>query len=918
MKNILFFMTSMLFVNIAFSQTRISQLLTESRTNPIGLDITQPRFNWQLENDKRGTVQTAYEIHVWTKDKTIVWNSGRVNSDSSVFVAYKGPELKSNTRYFWAVKVWVNDDDVAVQSKTAYFHTGFLRQSDWNARWICAGFREDTINRPSPYFRKTFKAKKQVKSAMAFITAHGMYEAYLNGRRVGDAYYTPGWTNYHKRLQYQVYDVTNLIKTNNSIAVVLASGWYRGNLGWGKKINHYGKEVALLLQLDIAYSDGTHERIVSDGSWKSSTGAIVYSEIYHGEKTDLQRDKAGWKEPFYDDSKWDGVIIRDFGYSNLVATYSEAVKEQEVFKPVKIITTPKGEKVIDFGQNLTGWVRMKVKGRAGDTIRIFHAEALDKAGNLYTRNLRAARAEDIYILKNNKEVSVHPHFTWHGFRYAKVENYPGPLAAGNFEAVALYSDMESTGSFVTSDSMINQLQRNIKWAQQGNFLDIPTDCNQRNERLGWTGDIQVFAPTALFNMRAHNFLVKWLNDVKASQSPSGEIPSYIPDLGSGLNKAGWADACTIVPWALYLAYGDKKILADQYGTMKAYVESVGSVTHDNLWDKAGTWGDWLAYQPEAGQPKLPKTNKYIIAQSYYANSVRILANSAGILGHKADAHKYSVLLKEVKNAFHRSLMNDSGDLISQSQADYVIALNFGMIPDSLAQKAAAKLAGLVRYYGHLTTGFLATALLNPMLTKYGYNDLAFSLLERKQYPSWLYMLTKGATTFWERWNGIMPDGSFQTVKPQSNSLNHYAHASIGHWLYTDVAGIKTYEDDKSVGYRHSRIEPHPGGSLKFAKASLKTYYGILSSGWTVEGDKLVLEVRIPVNTQADIVLDGNLSDIKEGDTPVKSAKGIGVKSEGASQTVLTVGSGTYKFTVNRHLPEDKRLTFTDKRTAGFK
>lgn len=917
-KSILAFFIGLFWAVNVFSQTTLTDLLTENLKNPMGLGVPQPRFSWKLQNKKRGIVQTAYEINVKQDDKTL-WNSGKVTSDSSVMVTYKGPALKSNTHYKWQVKVWDNDTNTPAQSNVATFHTGFFKIADWKAKWITSGFAVDSIKkadpfleRPSPYFRKTFNTVKTVKSATLFATSHGIYEAYLNGKRVGDLYFTPGWTSYHNRLQYQAYDVTKLLDKNNALnapnalGVVLANGWYRGNIGWGQTTNFYGSHVALLLQLEITYTDGTAQTITSDESWKVSTGEITYSEMFHGEHIDFNKENTGWMMPDYNDAKWRKVNVGNFDKNNLVAMQSEGVREHEIFKPVKVFTTPKGEKVIDFGQNLTGWVRMKIKGKAGHQVKLYHAEVLDKEGNFFTENLRTAKAEDIYTLKDDKEITVQPHFTFHGFRYVKVVNYPGQLKPENFEAVALYSDIDQTGSFSSSSKLINQLQSNIEWGQKGNFLDIPTDCNQRNERLGWTGDIQIFARTGLFNMRAHNFLVKWLDDVKVEQSPAGEIPNWVPTHGGRSNMAAWADAITIVPWELYRAYGDKKVLTNYYNSMKAYLESIQKVTNNDLWDKAATFGDWLAYSPEKDEKKSPAVSKPLIAQAYYANSVRIFTNSARILGKKEDAEKYDALLKRVKEAFRKAFIDANGNLTSQTQAAYVIALDFGMIPPELEQKAADRLVELVNEYGHFTTGFLASPPLCHVLAKYGHQDLAFKLLEREQYPSWLYPITMGATTFWERWNGIKPDGNFQTQKPQSNSFNHYAHAAIGDFLYRKIAGISTdesvYESVKGIGYKHININPMPGGSLTNAKATLQTYYGTISSGWAIKNGKFILDVEVPVNTTATIYLPtNNIQNVIESNSPVKSANGVSIESKaGDKKVAVKVGSGVYQFIVNAY------------------
>ncbi|MGH2649054.1 MAG: family 78 glycoside hydrolase catalytic domain, partial [Ginsengibacter sp.] len=571
-----------------------------------------------------------------------------------------------------------------------------------------------------------FLTNKKIVSATAYITAHGLYEAAINGIRIGDAYLTPGWTSYNNRLQYQAYDVTNMLKQgNNAIAVTLGSGWYRGSLAWAANKNIYGKDIALLFQINITYADGSTDIITSDDSWKSSTGRIRYAEIYNGETDDATKEKNGWTLPGYNDSKWSGVNVADYSKDILVSTENEPVRKHETFKPIHIFKTPKGEQVIDFGQNLVGWVIVKAKGRPGDTITISHAEVLGKKGNFYTDNLRAAKAQDKYILKGTDEETFEPHFTWHGFRFIKVEGYSGELKPENFTAVTLYSDMQPTGSFNTSNVLINQLQHNIQWGQKGNFLDVPTDCPQRDERLGWTGDAQVFSRTATFNMNVNNFFAKWLKDVAADQI-NGDVPFVIPNvLGpNAAGSTGWADVATIIPWNVYLAYGDKKVLEDQYNSMKAWVEYMHQKSRNDLWNTGFHFGDWLFYRPDDDNDgRAAVTDKYLIAQCFYAHSTQLLINAAKVLGKEDDLATYSALLQKIKDAFLKEYMTPNGRLVSGTQTAYVLALNFDMLPESLRAQAATRLAENVESYdNHLTTGFLGTPYLCHVLTRFGYDS----------------------------------------------------------------------------------------------------------------------------------------------------------------------------------------------------
>jgi alpha-L-rhamnosidase len=889
-------------VSLCYAQVKVDGLLCENRANPVGLDIKQPRFNWKLSADRRNVMQTAYRIEVSTNADFSghVWDSGKVKSDSSVFVNYKGQPLQSAKKYFWRVRVWDNAGKASAWSPTAWWQTALLAESDWKAKWITIGYTEDSINRPSPLMRKQFDLNKKIKTAVAYITAHGLYEASINGRRVGDAYLTPGWTSYKTRLQYQTYDVTDMLKGgDNVIGVVLGNGWYRGIIGYTDKRNVYGKDISLLLQINITYQDGTTGIITSDGSWKSSTGGVMYSEIYNGETIDHNKDQAGWTEPGFNDSQWNAVKEENFPKNNLLATYNETIKKHETFKPVRIFKTPKNERVIDFGQNLVGWVVLKVKGKAGDRITVSHAEVLDKEGNFYTANLRAAKAQDTYILKGGQEEVFEPHFTFHGFQFIRIEGYPDDeIKPEDVTAVALYSDMQPTGAFTTSNAMINQLQHNIQWGQKGNFLDVPTDCPQRDERLGWTGDAQVFSRTATFNMNVNDFFAKWLKDVAADQTPAGVVPFVVPNvLGMTQGSTGWADVSTVVPWNMYLAYGDKRILQNQYSSMKAWVDYMQKQSKNDLWNTGFHFGDWLFYSVEDdtdGSSAI--TDKFFIAQCFYAYSTQLLINAATVLNKQDDVTSYTELLKRIKDAFYKEYVTPNGRLVSGTQTAYTLALNFDMLPESMREQAAQRLVENIRAYGnHLTTGFLGTPYLCHVLTRFGHNNVAYRLLLQDTYPSWLYPVKMGATTIWERWDGIRPDKTFEAAS--MNSFNHYSYGAIGDWMYRVMVGMDTYTD--GPGYKHIKIMPHPGGGFTHATASLQTYYGNLSSGWEIKDGKTYYTIEVPANTSADIFLPAaQAGDITLDDKALALDKDITVGTPEDGYIKLQAGSGVYHFTVN--------------------
>lgn len=894
-KTILSLLLFVAFSSFANAQLRVQKLLCENLVNPVGIDALHPGFSWQLTGEGRNLKQTAYELKVLNGSKT-VWNSGKVSSDQSVFVEYAGKALEAGKKYTWQVKVYDQNGKGGAWSETAFFRMGMLSKNNWKAKWITPGYEEDSL-RASPLFRKQFKSSRKIIAATANITSHGMYEAFINGKRVGDAYLTPGWTSYNTRLQYQSYDVTPLLRSGeNAVGVVLGNGWYRGIMGFSNQKNIYGKDLALLFQLEIEYSDGSKEQIISDGSWKSSTGAIVYSEIYNGETIDARKAKTGWNNINYNDRDWASVREAGFSKDNLIATENEPVRKQETFNPVKIFTTPKGEKVIDFGQNLVGWVVMKAKGKAGDRIVLSHAEVLDKQGNFYTDNLRAAKARNTYILKGGEEEIFEPHFTWQGFRYLRVEGLSGELNPNNFTAVALYSDMETSGTFRSSNPLVNQLQHNIRWGQRGNFLDVPTDCPQRDERLGWTGDAQVFSRTAAFNMNVHSFFSKWLKDLEADQI-DGQVPHVVPNIigRNNVNSTGWADAATIIPWNLYLAYGDKKVLETQYSSMKAYVESIRRIAKNDLWNSGFHYGDWLYFRPvdDDNDGRSAVTDKFLIAQCFYAHSTQLLINTAQVLNRQEDVRQYTELLKRIKTAFMNEYVSPNGRLASGTQTAYVLALNFDMLPENQRQQAAERLADNIKTYGHLTTGFLGTPYLCHVLTRFGYTDVAYKLLLHDKFPSWLYPVKMGATTIWERWDGIKPDGTFQSVG--MNSFNHYAYGAIGDWMYRKMVGIDTFED--GAGYKHIRIQPHIGGGFSNAAASLETYYGKVSNEWKLENGKLKMDVSIPVNTVATVYMPAKTaSEITESGKALSKESIQGTVGE---YVVLKIGSGEYHFETGR-------------------
>ncbi len=886
---------------------KVVGLRTEYKENPLGIDARKPRLSWRLQSGARGVTQSAYEVRVARNERgarggsDLVWSSSRVASDESTQRAYEGPPLQSGRRYYWQVRVWDGGGKPSAWSEPAWWEMGLLEPSDWKASWIEPDLPEDVKTPgPSPMLRHEFKAKGGIERARAYVTSHGLYEMQLNGQRVGDQVFTPGWTSYNKRLQYQTYDVTSLIKNgDNAVGVMLGNGWYRGFLAWQDRRNIYGDRLALLCQIKITYRDGREEIVGTDGTWKAATGPILMSEIYHGETYDARLEKAGWAAAGFADGAWSKVKVADHRKDDLIAPAGPPVRRIEELKPVKVLKTPAGETVVDLGQNMVGWVRLKAQGPAGTTITLRHAEVLDKAGNFYTENLRAAKATMKYTMKGGGPETFEPHFTFFGFRYVAVAGYPGEVTPESLTGVVVHSDMARTSEFETSKPLVNQLQHNIVWGQKGNFLDVPTDCPQRDERLGWTGDAQAFSRTAAFNMDVAGFFTKWLKDVAADQFASGSVPHVVPNVlpdFEGKNPggaAGWADVAVIIPWNMYLSYGDKRVLETQYDSMATWVEYEKMRAGDDyIWDGDFHFGDWLAFASNASDYPGATTGKDLIATAFFAHSTDLLQRAALVLGRKDDAARYGEQLGRIKRAFRREFVTDTGRVGEDTQTAYALALQFDLLPDDLRPVAAKRLAQEVRTRKHLTTGFLGTPYLCHVLVRYGYLDEAYMLLNREDYPSWLYPVRQGATTIWERWDGQKPDGSFQN--PGMNSFNHYAYGAIGEWMYRVMAGLEI--DESMPGYKHVLVQPQPGGGFTSVKASHETMYGPASSAWTLKDGRFELAISVPPNTRATVRLPkAQLAGVTEAGQALAKGNGITDSRQDGDAVIVEVGSGDYRF-----------------------
>ncbi len=898
----------------------IVNLRTEYKQNPVGIGTAEPRLSWEILDDRRGSLQTACQLRCaksvenLQSGANLIWDTGKLETSQSNQFVYSGADLFSGQRVYWQVKIWTNHGTESEWTEPAFFELGLLNRSDWKAQWIEPKLDEDVSeSTPSPYLRRAFSASKPILKATAYVTCHGLYELSMNGSKVSADLFTPGWTSYQQRLQYQAYDVTDLLQEGeNSIGVILGDGWYRGFLVWQGNKNLYGDKVALLFQLKVEYKDGSSELVCSDENWKSSTGPILKSDIYNGETYDARLEQSNWNTTGFDDHNWQGIETKDYGYDNLVASDGVPVRVSQRLKPIEKIITQKGELVFDFGQNLVGWVHLRLKGNKGDKIILNHAEVLDQDGNFYTANLRAAQAQDEYIFKGDGVEEYSPRFTFHGFRYLKISGYPGEVSLDDLEACVVHSDMVPTGDFECSDTLVNRLQKNIQWGLRGNFLDVPTDCPQRDERLGWTGDAQVFAPTACFNVDAASFYTKWMQDFTVDQKANGSVPWVVPNVvedgggtgwSDGFGATAWADAAVIIPWTVYRAYGDTRILERQYESMKGWEEYMIRESGDNYVFSAGFhFGDWLAFAeyysyyynaPDYGYAGA-NTDKELIATAYFYYTTGLMQKTAELVGNNEDAERYTAILPKIKEAFNREFVTETGRLTSGTQTAYVLALCFDLLPEVLIPVVAKRLADDVIHFGHLTTGFVGTPLLCQALSDHGYADVAYQLLFNKRYPSWLYPVTKGATTIWERWDCIKPDGSFQDVG--MNSFNHYAYGAVGNWLYQTVAGLQ--EDPTVAGYKKIVIKPTPTGKLQFAKTNYHSIYGEIRSGWERKADAFIQTVEIPANTSAKIYLmaDDN-SIVHENGKPITDRKDIAIAGREGDYLVVEVGSGSYSFQI---------------------
>lgn len=968
-------------VAIGAGDLRPERLRCEYHPAPLAVDTTRPRLSWIVTSNRRGARQTAYRVlaarsrAALLSGKADLWDTGRVASDESLHIEYRGKPLTSTMECWWQVMVWDGQGRASAWSAPARWSMGLLKRSDWKAKWIgCEVDRsmaDDPTYLPAPLLRREFRVAGKVRRAVVYATAAGLYELYLNGQRVGQDFFTPGWTEYHKRLYYQAYDVTGLLRNGrpNAIGAILGDGWYG--------LHHSGRgRLALKAQLMIEYASGRREIIATDASWKTTDRSPVRtSDIYNGETYDARLAPTGWTRAGYDDRAWKPVVldfagqtaavwkdvtdtvaarVRDnrltirasndlfgdprygvvkalrvryrqglrmaekrvnegqtltlgngrdplailkaeYGADTTPSEVRQAVLQAHPGAPVRrtdelrprTIAEPKpGVYVYDLGQNMVGWVRLRVQGAAGTTVTLRFAEMLNPDGSIYTANLRGAKCTDRYTLRGGGVEIWEPKFTFHGFRYVEVTGYPGRPGKDAVRGIVLGSDCGITGAWTSSNPLLNQLYHNIVWGQKGNYLEVPTDCPQRDERMGWSGDAEVFVGTGAYCMDTASFFTAWMRTFNDSQRADGAYPDVSPKFG-GVSPA-WGDAGVICPWTLYEQYGDVRMLRDHYDGMKRWVEYLRQHSKDGIRPAEG-YGDWLNVQDN--------TPKEVISTAFYARSADLLSRAATVLGKKVDAIRYQQLRDQIARAFTRDFVTKAGgpdkpgSIRGGSQTAYLLALEFDLLPNELRGAAFARLIENLDAHGnHLTVGFVGVDHLLPVLSRFGRSDLAWRLLTNTTYPSWLYSVTQGATTIWERWDGWRHDKGFQD--PGMNSFNHYAFGACGKWMFSDAAGIAAEEPS----FRRIRIRPTAGSDLTYVQGRYDSIRGPIVSRWRRQADRLEIAVTIPANTRALVYVPASGPGVvREGAGPAVRAQEVRYVGMARGYAVFDVGSGSYRF-----------------------
>lgn len=886
-------------------------LRCEHLFEPQGLNTRQPRFTWALQGSGRNRRQTAYRIVVGSDRNEVEaghgshWDSSRVASDESLLIAYAGRRLRSDETLFWTVQAWDEQGVVSGFSSPAMFRTGLMEQLDWTAHWISRSLvppggrtpPQDTVYdnpysaRPADYYRREFSLDRKVKRATVYATALGLYELHLNGTVVGDQVLAPGWTDYHKRVEYQSYDVTSLLATGrNAMGAIVGEGWYCGRVALDQKRagSHYGSRPALICQLHIEYEDGSIEIVGTDASWTCSNEAIVYSDLLLGEKYDARLEQPGWDRPDFDDAAWWGAEeTSPLPKAPLIdATRGVPVRRTVEFHAKYLHASGDGKLIFDLSQNIAGYTRLELEAPRDAVFLMRHGEALQPDGQLYTANLRWALATDTYISKGGRQV-FEPRFTVHGYRYVELTVPSGTRPeAVKLTGVAVHSDMPVAGTFACGNDMLNQLHSNIVWTQRGNFLSVPTDCPQRDERMGWLGDAQVFFNAAAYNMDTAAFFDKWLVDIGDAQTAEGAFTDVAPSIvytrfapNPPRGAPGWGDAGVIIPWRMYERYGDIGVLDRCYDGMVRWLDLIERNNADYVRRNAvfSNWGDWLCLGPATSKP--------LFGTAYWAYMAEIMIGVAGILGRRQDEARFKAMHRDIRRAFRQAFLQKDGRLESDTQSAYLMALGFGLLDEADRDSALGHLLNSISVAdGHIQTGIHGIRLACLVLAECGRADVAYDLLLKKTYPSWGFSIENGATTIWERWDGWTPERGFQSVN--MNSLNHYALGAVGEFLYARVAGIEIVPAGAG---RRLLLRPLPDRRLGWCRASYTSHAGAIASAWEYQDDMVLWDVTLPANCTASVELPETVTDVTlQGDTLP------GIRQENGLKR-FDIGSGTYRF-----------------------
>lgn len=816
---------------------RVYDAKVNHMTNPMGFFMDGVSFSWKVD-EARGKAQKAARVRVAADEKMqeILFDSGMDEQADSL--AYPVElALEPRTRYFWQVTV-LSDAEEEADSEVQWFETSKMSE-EWTGKWLTC----DSTEKRHPIFSKEIAPAKEMAKARLYVTGLGLYEAYIDGKKVGDEYLTPYSNNYNRWVQYQTYDITDQIAGGGKLSILLGNGWYKGRFGFSafEDKGYYGNEWKVIADVVLTYTDGAEEVIGTDESWTVTRSRIMFSNLYDGEQVDATAPELPAEEP----------TVCDAPKGRLEARRSLPVVAHEHIKPVELIHTPAGEQVFDMGQNFAGIFTFRVKEPAGTKIHIQTGEVLQK-GNFYNENLRSAKSEYIYISDGNETV-IRPHFTYYGYRYVKVEGV-SDLKIEDFTGLALYSDIEMGGDVETGHDLVNQLVSNVRWGMKGNFIDVPTDCPQRDERMGWTGDTQVFSPTATFLADTYAFYSKYLHDMYTEQMDlDGMVPDVVPSAGVHSTACVWGDSSCIIPWNMYQFYGDKKILEDQYDSMRNWVDYISRVDGDNHgWRSVFHYGDWLALDNPSGKTDevMGGTDEGYIANVYYAASAGIVAKAARVLGYEADAKTYQALCDEQFEEVKKEYFSQTGRCCIKTQTALILALKYHLSENEELTKKTLRL--LFQISGDkLKTGFTGMPLMCPVLSENGMNDLAYTLLLNEDYPGWLHEVKLGATTVWERWNSLDENGDISSTG--MNSLNHYAYGSILEWVFRYVTGFRVSEEHP--GSRHLLIAPTLNWKLKRAKGSYHSAAGTYETSWELaDPSHVTVKVTVPFGCTAEIVL----------------------------------------------------------------